>query len=66
MENKIVLYNSDNVKIGETYLRQARQLIRQQRAVWVDENESKRKKVRKLSFYFGDKIKNSAQHCQVA
>ncbi|MCL2572750.1 MAG: hypothetical protein FWE11_10145 [Defluviitaleaceae bacterium] len=40
MENKIVLYNSDNVKIGETYLRRARQLIRQQRAVWVDENET--------------------------
>ena len=40
MENKVVLYNSNDIKIGETFVRRARQLVRQQRAAWVDESET--------------------------
>lgn len=39
MEKKVILYNSDNVKIGETFVRRARQLVKQQRAVWTDDRE---------------------------
>ena len=39
MEGKVLLYNSDNVKIGETYVRRARQLVKQQRAVWIDDSQ---------------------------
>ena len=37
MEPKITLYNSNDEKIGETYMRRAKQLVRQQRAMWTDE-----------------------------
>jgi len=40
MENKITLYNSNNTRIGETFERRARQLVRQQRAMWVDESQT--------------------------
>ena len=40
MENKVALYNSNGIKIGETYIRRARQLIRQQRAMWTDDTET--------------------------
>jgi len=40
MENKVTLYNSNDVKIGETFLRRARQLVRQQRAMWIDDRQS--------------------------
>jgi len=39
MEGKVVLYDSNNAKIGETYTRRARQLVKQQRASWVDESQ---------------------------
>jgi len=39
MEEKILLYDSDNVKIGETYVRRARQLVKQQRACWTDDGQ---------------------------
>ena len=40
MEKKIELYNSNNIKIGETYVRRARQLVNRQRARWVDSNQT--------------------------
>jgi len=40
MENKITLYNSNNVRIGETFARRARQLVKQQRAMWTDDTET--------------------------
>ena len=39
MEGKVLLYDSNDVKIGETYLRRARQLVKQQRASWVDDSQ---------------------------
>jgi len=38
MDSKVILYDSHNNKIGETYARRARQLVKQQRASWVDES----------------------------
>ena len=35
MESKIALFDSNDVKVGETYMRRARQLVNQQRAEWV-------------------------------
>jgi len=40
MEGKVILYDSNNVKIGETFTRRARQLVKQQRASWIDESQS--------------------------
>jgi len=40
MENKVSLYNSDDVKIGETFPRRAQQLVRQQRAMWRDDSQT--------------------------
>jgi len=40
MENKVLLYDSNNVKIGETFVRRARSLVKQQRAMWLDEAQS--------------------------
>ena len=40
MESKVALYDSNNNKIGETYTRRARQLVKQQRASWVDDSQS--------------------------
>jgi len=40
MESKVLLINSNDDKIGETFVRRARQLVRRQRAVWVDDNHT--------------------------
>ena len=40
MENKVSLYNSYGIKIGETFTRRARQLVRQQRAMWTDDTQT--------------------------
>jgi len=40
MEAKITLYDSNDVKIGETFVRRARQLVKQQKAVWTDNTET--------------------------
>ena len=39
MDGKVLLYDSKDVKIGETYIRRARQLVKQQRASWVDDSQ---------------------------
>jgi len=36
-KNKVLLFNSDGVKIGDTYYRRAAQLVRQQKAEWSSE-----------------------------
>jgi len=38
MEGKVILYDSRNNRIGETFVRRARQLVKQQRAAWTDDN----------------------------
>ena len=40
MESKVLLYDSNDVKIGETFIRRARQLVKQQRASWIDDNQN--------------------------
>jgi|GEM_PF-5298369 len=40
MDNKVLLLDSNNVKIGETFIRRAKQLVKQQRAAWVDDTQS--------------------------
>jgi len=40
MEDKVLLYDSNNVKIGETFVRRARQLVKQQRASWTDDSQN--------------------------
>ncbi|MCL2604721.1 MAG: 2TM domain-containing protein [Defluviitaleaceae bacterium] len=40
MEPKVMLYDSNNVKIGETFARRARQLVKQQRAVWTNAEQT--------------------------
>ena len=40
MEAKITLYNADGTQIGETFARRARQLVKQQRAVWMDDDHT--------------------------
>jgi len=39
MEGKVLLYDSNDIKIGETFTRRARQLVKQQRASWINENQ---------------------------
>jgi len=39
MDGKVLLLNSDSVKIGETFFRRAAQLVRQQRAEWTDDSQ---------------------------
>ncbi|MCL2577440.1 MAG: 2TM domain-containing protein [Defluviitaleaceae bacterium] len=39
MESKVLLYDSKDVKIGETFARRARQLVKQQRASWIDDKQ---------------------------
>jgi len=39
MKDKVLLYDSNDNKIGETFTRRARQLVKQQRASWIDENQ---------------------------
>jgi hypothetical protein len=40
MESKVLLYGADGKKIGETFMRRARQLVKQQRAMWMDGRQS--------------------------
>jgi len=40
MEGKVLLYDSNDIKIGDTYVRRARQLVKQQRAYWIDDSQS--------------------------
>jgi hypothetical protein len=40
LDTKITLYNADNKRIGETFSRRARQLVKQQRAQWTDETHT--------------------------
>jgi len=49
MENKVLLYDSNDVKIGETFIRRARQLVKQQRGEWSDESQTAVK-------FFSDKV----------
>lgn len=39
-EGKITLYAADGKRLGETFTRRARQLVKQQRAVWTDEGHT--------------------------
>ena len=39
MEGKVLLYDSNDVKIGETFKRRAKQLVKQQRATWIDDKQ---------------------------
>ncbi|MCL2838372.1 MAG: hypothetical protein FWE04_04805 [Oscillospiraceae bacterium] len=48
-KNKVLLYDSNDVKIGETFIRRARQLVKQQRGEWTDESQSAVK-------FFPDKV----------
>ena len=38
--DKVAVYNCDNVEIGKTYERRARQLVIKNKASWLDENRS--------------------------
>ncbi|MCL2190306.1 MAG: hypothetical protein FWC16_14875 [Defluviitaleaceae bacterium] len=40
LDTKIALYNAENERIGETFSRRARQLVKQQRAQWTDETHT--------------------------
>jgi len=40
MESKVLLYDASDNKIGETFIRRARQLVKQQRAVWIDDSQN--------------------------
>jgi hypothetical protein len=40
MEGKVTLYDSNETKIGETFARRARQLVKQQRAFWLDDAQT--------------------------
>jgi len=40
MERKVILYNSNDIKIGETFPRRAQQLVRRQRAAWIDDGQT--------------------------
>jgi hypothetical protein len=39
MEGKVILYDANDVKIGETFARRAAQLVKQQRAFYTDESK---------------------------
>jgi len=38
MEDKVILFDANNAKLGETFMRRARQLVNQQRAEWIDDS----------------------------
>ena len=40
MESKVIMYDAGGAEVGETYTRRARQLVKQQRAVWADETHT--------------------------
>jgi len=40
MESKVIMYDAGGTEVGETYTRRARQLVKQQRAVWADDTHT--------------------------
>jgi len=40
MESKVIMYDANGTEVGETYTRRARQLVKQQRAVWADDTHT--------------------------
>jgi len=40
MEQKVLLYDADGAKIGETFTRRAAQLVKKQRAAWTDDTRA--------------------------
>ena len=40
MESKVLLIDASGTEIGETYSRRARQLVKQQRAIWADDTHT--------------------------
>ena len=40
MESKITLLDANGIEVGETYSRRARQLVKQQRAIWADDTHT--------------------------
>ena len=40
MESKVIMYDASGTEVGETYTRRARQLVKQQRAVWADDTHT--------------------------
>ncbi|MCL2498978.1 MAG: hypothetical protein FWE90_01440 [Defluviitaleaceae bacterium] len=40
IDTKVTLYDADGKRIGETFSRRARQLVKQQRALWTDETHT--------------------------
>jgi len=40
MEGKVILFDANGTEIGETYARRARQLVKQQRAIWADDTHT--------------------------
>jgi hypothetical protein len=40
IDTKITLFDAENKRVGETFSRRARQLVKQQRAVWTDESHT--------------------------
>jgi len=40
MEGKVILYDANDTKVGETFMRRARQFVKQQRAEWIDDNHN--------------------------
>jgi len=40
MEGKVILLDANGVEIGETYTRRARQLVKQQRAMWANDTHT--------------------------
>ena len=40
MEGKVTLFDANGVEIGETYTRRARQLVKHQRAIWMDDTHT--------------------------
>jgi len=39
VEGKVSLFDSNDIKIGETFARRARQLVKQQRASWINDSQ---------------------------
>jgi len=40
MESKVIMYDASGTEVGETYTRRARQLVKQQRAIWADDTHT--------------------------
>ena len=40
IDGKVILLNAKGVEVGETYTRRARQLVKQQRAIWADDTHT--------------------------